>query len=165
VTQVLQSRPDSAATADISAQPWVKQAVALTAAGAVLGPLCDGLHSSHDVLHYASPSHIDFPLVGLHLETCWWVPALFGLAGLLIGLGYPLLDTFLDGRPTGTILTTKPPRLSLQDPHSAPSCSHTNSRHVAVRLQHLPARWNPCSPSAHPSNSTSACISTAQSYP
>lgn len=33
-----------------------RQAVALFASGAVLGPFCDGLHSQHDVLHYANPS-------------------------------------------------------------------------------------------------------------
>jgi hypothetical protein len=25
-------------------------------------------------------------------ETCWWVPLLFGVAGLILGLGVPLLD-------------------------------------------------------------------------
>lgn len=31
--------------------------------GAVLGPVCDGFHSSHDVLHYTDPSMLTFPLV------------------------------------------------------------------------------------------------------
>jgi hypothetical protein len=47
-----------------------KQAVALTASGAVLGPMLDGLHSKAGVLQYAQPIHI--PLVpGVELETCW----------------------------------------------------------------------------------------------
>jgi hypothetical protein len=25
-------------------------------------------------------------------ETCWWVPLLFGVAGLILGLSVPLLD-------------------------------------------------------------------------
>ncbi len=38
-------------------------------ASAVLGPLCDGQHSSHDVLHYADPARL--ALGPLQLETCW----------------------------------------------------------------------------------------------
>ena len=41
----------------------------MAGAAAVLGPLCDGQHSSHDVLHYAHPSHLS--LGTLQLETCW----------------------------------------------------------------------------------------------
>ena len=86
----------------ISARLLANQAFALTAAGAVLGPLCDSLHSSHDVLHYNRPSYVDIPAVGIHIETCWWVPALFGLAGLLIGVGYPLLDELLSSPSSKT---------------------------------------------------------------
>lgn len=45
----------------------------MAAASAVLGPLCDGQHSSHDVLHYfaaASPVHLSLGPFG-QLETCW----------------------------------------------------------------------------------------------
>ncbi|PRW59962.1 white-brown complex 30 [Chlorella sorokiniana] len=59
---------------------------------AILGPLCDGQHSSHDVLHYVAPSHLS--LGAFELETCWWVPAMFALAGIIIGLGTPLLDAW-----------------------------------------------------------------------
>lgn len=75
----------------------IKQATATAASGAVLGPLCDGLHSKADVLHYVAPIHIH--VGSWQLETCWWVPALFGLAGVILGLGYPLLDTLAS---TGT---------------------------------------------------------------
>lgn len=34
--------------------------------GAVLGPLCDGRHSTHDVLHYANPTLMS--LGAFHLE-------------------------------------------------------------------------------------------------
>lgn len=47
---------------------WQQSAV-MAGAAAVLGPLCDGQHSSHDVLHYAHPSHLS--LGPLQLETCW----------------------------------------------------------------------------------------------
>ena len=39
------------------------------AASAVLGPLCDGQHTSRDVLHYAAPTITS--LGPLQLETCW----------------------------------------------------------------------------------------------
>lgn len=45
------------------------QAVAMAAAGATLGPLCDGLHSSSNVLHYVNPTIRN--LGPLELETCW----------------------------------------------------------------------------------------------
>lgn len=51
-----------------------RQAVAMAAAGAVLGPLLDGQHSSHDVLRYAHPTwQLTADLGPLHwqLETCW----------------------------------------------------------------------------------------------
>lgn len=28
----------------------------------------------------------------LELETCWWVPLLFGVAGVILGVGFPVLD-------------------------------------------------------------------------
>lgn len=54
-----------------------RQAIAMFAAGAVLGPFCDALHSQHDVLHYVHPSvslQLDSP-VHWSFETCWWVAA------------------------------------------------------------------------------------------
>lgn len=51
-----------------------RQTVATFAAGAVLGPLLDGQHSSHGVLHYAHPTwQLDLSMGRLHwsLETCW----------------------------------------------------------------------------------------------
>ncbi|WIA14256.1 hypothetical protein OEZ85_002792 [Tetradesmus obliquus] len=49
----------------------------------------------HDVLHYANPSiklQLQLGGVSWSFETCWWVPLLFGLAGLILGLAMPLLD-------------------------------------------------------------------------
>lgn len=57
---------------------WLwQQSLVLASASAVLGPLCDGQHSSHDVLHYVDPAHLS--LGPLQLETCWcaglpWLP-------------------------------------------------------------------------------------------
>eukprot|EP00195_Chlamydomonas_chlamydogama_P009987 CAMPEP_0202906088 /NCGR_PEP_ID=MMETSP1392-20130828/37269_1 /ASSEMBLY_ACC=CAM_ASM_000868 /TAXON_ID=225041 /ORGANISM="Chlamydomonas chlamydogama, Strain SAG 11-48b" /LENGTH=214 /DNA_ID=CAMNT_0049594447 /DNA_START=174 /DNA_END=818 /DNA_ORIENTATION=- len=68
------------------------------AAGAALGPFCDGLHSSGNVLHYTNPSIIQ--LGPVTLETCWWVPVLFGVAGLILGVSYPVLDELAAGHQT-----------------------------------------------------------------
>jgi len=66
-------------------------------ASAVLGPLCDGLHSAAGVLHYRHPSlNLNLQLAAggpaWGLQTCWWVPLLFGVAGVIIGVGVPVLD-------------------------------------------------------------------------
>jgi hypothetical protein len=49
-----------------------RQAVAMSAAGAALGPFCDGLHSQHNVLHYVNPT-VSLQLESLNwsFETCW----------------------------------------------------------------------------------------------
>ena len=51
-------------------QTITKQAIALAASGAVLGPLCDGQHSKYEVLHYTNPAVIPLPVQG-QLDTCW----------------------------------------------------------------------------------------------
>lgn len=48
---------------------WRQSLVMGTASTVPLGPLCDGQHSAHDVLHYASPSFL--ALGPWQLETCW----------------------------------------------------------------------------------------------
>lgn len=79
---------------------WLKQGGAMWTSAALLGPLCDGCHSSHDVLHYAHDSLAGPPWLfyapggGDHvlLETCWWVPLAFGGAGVILGAAHPILD-------------------------------------------------------------------------
>lgn len=76
-------------------------------AAALLGPLCDGRHSSHDVLHYATDSIAGAPWLlyapgstdVVLLETCWWVPVAFGGAGVILGAAHPLLDRAWGGGP------------------------------------------------------------------
>lgn len=73
-------------------QTITKQAIALAASGAVLGPLCDGQHSKYGVLHYVNATMLNVPICNLQLETCWWVPLLFGFAAVILGVGHPALD-------------------------------------------------------------------------
>ncbi|KAL0017830.1 hypothetical protein WJX77_006995 [Trebouxia sp. C0004] len=73
-------------------QTITKQAIALAASGAVLGPLCDGQHSKHEVLYYVNPTMLNVPICNLQLETCWWVPLLFGFAAVILGVGHSTLD-------------------------------------------------------------------------
>ena len=84
---------------------WAKQAGVMWLAAAALGPLCDGRHSAHDVLHYAQDSIAGPPLLlfapgteQLILETCWWVPFAFGGAGVILGAAHPALDVAWGGR-------------------------------------------------------------------
>lgn len=81
---------------------WLQQAGAMWIAAALLGPVCDGRHSAHDVLHYASDSIAGSPLLlqldgQVVLETCWWVPVAFGGAGVVLGAAHPALDRWWGG--------------------------------------------------------------------
>ena len=66
--------------------------------GAALGPFLDSYHSLFGVLSYDQP--LSFDLWGQLLSsqaqpaliTSWWVPELFGVAGVLIGWLYILFD-------------------------------------------------------------------------
>lgn len=94
--------PAQSTTANSSTVPYSyiipQHAVAMFASGAVLGPFCDGLHSQHDVLHYKDPSvqlQVDVGFLPWSFETCWWVPLLFGVAGVIIGISVPLLDNII----------------------------------------------------------------------
>ena len=86
------------AVSSTPAKVWIQQAGAMWISAALLGPVCDGRHSSHDVLHYASDSIAGAPWIfqapdgATLLETCWWVPVAFGGAGLILGVAHPLLD-------------------------------------------------------------------------
>lgn len=55
--------------AELDAAWLQQQALVVGAASAILGPLCDGQHSAHDVLHYTTPTIRS--LGPLQLETCW----------------------------------------------------------------------------------------------
>lgn len=70
-------------------------------ASAILGPLCDGLHSQYGVLEYAAPI-TPFQAVHWDFETTWWTPLLFALAGIILGVSHPILDAnFPESKPRG----------------------------------------------------------------
>ena len=102
---------DSNSSIASSSSPAPKKNLDLAAAtalsGAVLGPLCDGLHSRFGVLRYAHP----IELSPLFLETTWWTPLLFALAGVIIGTGLPFLDEQL--RSTSSASSTSSTSSSL----------------------------------------------------
>ena len=85
---------DSSQFIDFSADPTLlrDQAIVMALASAILGPLLDNQHSMYGVLTYAHPITITLPRL-LTVETTWWTPLLFGLAGIIIGVGTPALDT------------------------------------------------------------------------
>jgi hypothetical protein len=84
---------------------WLRVAPAMWCSAAMLGPLCDGRHSAHNVLHYAADSIAGAPWIlraadGTPLlETCWWVPLAFGGAGVILGIAHPVLDRQWGGGP------------------------------------------------------------------
>lgn len=78
----------------LSRERAVLFSITMILAGAVLGPFLDSYHSAFGVLTYDQPLTLqlwgspDQPA----LITSWWVPLLFGLAGLIIGWLYVWLD-------------------------------------------------------------------------
>ena len=79
--------------------------------GASLGPFLDSYHSAFGVLQYDDP--ITAILWGTAsqpaLTTTWWVPALFGLAGFIIGWLYILLDSLLLEKEGDQRISPTPP--------------------------------------------------------
>eukprot|EP00897_Mesotaenium_endlicherianum_P003980 jgi/Mesen1/360/ME000001S02672 len=84
-----------------------RQTLPMFGAGAVLGPLLDGRHSHYDVLHYEHPLVVR--LGAFQLETCWWVPLLFGVAAVILGVSHPLLDRWQLLRQAESAPSTGPP--------------------------------------------------------
>ena len=87
--------------------------VAMTVAGAALGPFLDSYHSAFGVLKYKEP--IGAVLWGSSqypaLTTTWWVPELFGLAGFIIGWLYILLDAAILSEENVISKRPSPPRV------------------------------------------------------
>ena len=85
----------------------------MTICGAALGPFLDSYHSAFGVLQYDDP--ITATLWGTAskpaLTTTWWVPALFGLAGFIIGWLYILLDALLIQSRDDQRTKPSPPRI------------------------------------------------------
>ena len=105
----------------IEATALANEALVMFAASFVLGPLLDHQHSRFDVLHYTHPLVLDMNIILapiLHnplseqfismfsepigfffvgesgtFETDWWVGPLFGVAGIIMGLGTTTLDS------------------------------------------------------------------------
>ena len=73
----------------------------MTLSGALLGPFLDSYHSMFGVLRYEQPITLALWGTSEHpaLITAWWVPALFGLAGFIIGWLYILLDALNETTP------------------------------------------------------------------
>ncbi|EKX47210.1 hypothetical protein GUITHDRAFT_69977 [Guillardia theta CCMP2712] len=70
---------------------WRDHLLAMATYGAMLGPQLDGYHSAFGVLKYTNPKQIS--LAGHFLfETDYWVPAMFALASVILGISYPILD-------------------------------------------------------------------------
>jgi hypothetical protein len=65
---------------------------------ALLGPFLDGYHSAFGVLQYTTPHALSIGNVEI-VTTDLWVPPLFGVAGIIMGSLYVLLDEIL-GTPT-----------------------------------------------------------------
>jgi len=69
-------------------------------AGALLGPFLDNYHGQFDTLRY-SKGAFELQMQGMSiLKSAYWVPFLFGVAGVLISQLYDLFDKVLDTEMT-----------------------------------------------------------------
>lgn len=66
------SQPKPGKSSNTQREVVGKHAIAMSAAGAVLGPLCDGQHSQHVVLVYNNSVLISVDSLGWQLQTCWY---------------------------------------------------------------------------------------------
>jgi hypothetical protein len=68
-------------------------------ASAILGPLLDNQHSQFNVLEYTHPLQFSlFPGGLVDVETTWWTPLLFGVAGVIIGVGLYSMDEYFNNQ-------------------------------------------------------------------
>lgn len=65
---------------------WLRAALLLFALGATLGTALDAVHVHTATTRYADP---------LVYEMAWFVPLLFGAAGVAVGLGRPVFERLL----------------------------------------------------------------------
>ena len=79
-----------------------KLAISMFLSGASLGPWLDNYHSTFDVLRYEHPIKLVISGNTL-LTTAYWVPLLFGVAGLLIGGLYVIGDAYIEEDRTASI--------------------------------------------------------------
>ncbi len=88
----LASKVDSAGDTGFSGARLIKQTITMALSGAALGPFLDGYHSAFGVLAYTKP--ISVVIGGLQFfQTDYWVPPMFALAAVILGLSYPFLDS------------------------------------------------------------------------
>ncbi|MCX5867195.1 MAG: hypothetical protein NT009_06895 [Proteobacteria bacterium] len=66
--------------------------------GALIGQLVDFAYPLSGSLHYFRPI---WKLESPALEVCWWIPILYGVAGVILVVGYPLLDRRFGQKPIG----------------------------------------------------------------
>jgi hypothetical protein len=74
---------------------------------AILGSLLDNQHSQFKVLQYTDPLNFSLLPGGLlEVETTWWTPLLFGVAGVIIAVGVNSLDSYFNVEGNSSLVVT-----------------------------------------------------------
>ncbi|MBD3229600.1 MAG: hypothetical protein GF329_15575 [Candidatus Lokiarchaeota archaeon] len=66
--------------------------------GAILGQIIDIAYPMNNALHYHYPI---WEIESLGIEICWWIPILYGTAGMILAVSHPLLDRWTNQKPRG----------------------------------------------------------------
>jgi hypothetical protein len=74
---------------------FLQHLVVMGLCGAALGPFLDGYHSAFGVLAYTKPISVSLAQIQL-FQTDYWVPPMFALAAIILGVSYPYLDKAFD---------------------------------------------------------------------
>jgi hypothetical protein len=66
--------------------------------GLLVGEIIDIAYPINGALDYFSPTWV---IPSLGIELCWWIAILYGIAGMILAVSYPLFDRWKNQKPHG----------------------------------------------------------------
>lgn len=77
---------------------WIILGVLGFISGCVVGQIIDVSYPMNGALHYHNPT---WEIKSLGIEICWWIPILYGIAGVILVVSHPMLDRWTGQKPRG----------------------------------------------------------------
>ena len=66
--------------------------------GGLLGQVIDIAYPMNGALHYHLPT---WQIASIGIEICWWIPLLYGTAGMILVIGFTMFDRLTGQKPRG----------------------------------------------------------------